>query len=195
MGLMTRLQRLLLFPTVVAGMFSTSQAQHMGTEKSVLDFTMKSIDGENVPLARYRGKVILIVNVASKCGFTPQYAALESLYTRYQTKGLVVLGFPANNFLFQEPGTDREIKEFCTTRYNVTFDMFAKISVRGNDKHPLYQFLTSKETDPGFDGEIKWNFQKFLMDRHGKVIARFDPAEDPLSRVITEQIEKALAEK
>src|SRR5882672_6387299 len=128
------------------------------TEKSMLDFTMKSIDGQDVKLDTYSGKVLLLVNVASKCGFTPQYKGLESVYEKYKEQGLVVMGFPANNFLWQEPGTDQEIKTFCSTKYNVTFPMFAKISVKGSKIDPLYKFLTSKETNPEFAGGISWNF-------------------------------------
>ena len=162
------------------------------TEKSVLEFTMKNIDGQDVKLDNYRGKVLLLVNVASKCGFTPQYEGLESLYKKYKDQGLVILGFPANNFFGQEPGTNEEIKTFCQTRYNVTFPMFAKISVKGDDIHPLYLFLTSKETDPEFAGNISWNFNKFLVDRSGKIVDRFATKETPESEKITQAIEKAL---
>jgi glutathione peroxidase len=161
-------------------------------EKSVLEFTMKNIDGKDVKLDDYRGKALLIVNVASKCGYTPQYEGLESIYRKYKDQGLVVMGFPANNFLGQEPGTNEEIKTFCTTRYNVTFPMFAKISVKGDDIHPLYQFLTGKETNPEFSGDISWNFNKFLVDRTGKVVDRFSTKEKPESEKIALAIEKAL---
>lgn len=159
---------------------------------SVLEFTMKNIDGKEVPLSTYKGKVLLIVNVASKCGNTPQYSGLEELYRKYAGQGLAILGFPANNFLWQEPGTDEEIKEFCTTKYNVTFDMFSKISVKGSDQHPLYRFLTSKETNPEFAGDVKWNFQKYLVDRNGKVIGKFAPSLAPESGELTGAIEAAL---
>ena len=125
----------------------------------VLNFTMKSLAGDDVNLAQYQGKVILMVNTASKCGFTPQYKDLEVLYTKYQDKGFVILGFPANNFHQQEPGTDAEISEFCTKNYGVTFPMFSKISVLEPDKAPLYKLLTGKDTDPKFPGEVKWNFE------------------------------------
>jgi glutathione peroxidase len=128
------------------------------------DFTMKTIDGKEKPLADYRGKVLLVVNVASKCGHTPQYKGLEALYEKYGKKGFMILGFPANNFLWQEPGTDSEIQQFCTLKYNVTFDMFSKISVKGDDQHPLYQYLTKESP---FPGKVKWNFQKYLIDREG----------------------------
>jgi glutathione peroxidase len=161
-------------------------------EKSVLDFTMKSIDGNDVKLDTYSGKVLLLVNVASKCGYTPQYRGLESVYRKYKEQGLVVLGFPANNFFWQEPGTNEEIKMFCTTKYNVTFPMFAKISVKGGEIHPLYKFLTSKQTNPEFSGAISWNFNKFLVDRAGKVVARFSSKDEPESEKVEQAIEQAL---
>ncbi|MBO0798466.1 MAG: glutathione peroxidase [Blastocatellia bacterium] len=162
------------------------------TAKSVLEFTMKDIDGKDVKLDDYRGKVLLIVNVASHCGYTPQYEGLESIYKKYKDQGLVVMGFPANNFAGQEPGTNQEIKTFCKTKYNVSFPMFAKISVKGGDIHPLYRFLTSKETDPEFAGEISWNFNKFLIDRSGKIVNRFETGETPEGDKITAAIETAL---
>jgi len=159
---------------------------------SVLDYTPKSIDGQAAPLSAYKGKVVLIVNVASRCGFTPQYEGLEAAYRKYKDQGFVILGFPANNFGGQEPGTDEEIKTFCSSKFNVTFPMFSKISVKGEDRAPLYQFLTSKDTDPAFGGEIKWNFTKFLVDRSGKVIARFESPVKPDSAEMVGAIEKAL---
>jgi glutathione peroxidase len=161
-------------------------------EKSALDFTMKSIDGKDVKLDSYRGKVLLLVNVASKCGYTPQYRGLESVYEKYKEQGLVVMGFPANNFFWQEPGTNEEIKTFCTTKYNVTFPMFTKISVKGDKIHPLYKFLTSKQTNPEFGGAISWNFNKFLVDRAGKVVARFSSKDEPESEKVVQAIEQAL---
>jgi glutathione peroxidase len=161
-------------------------------EKSVLEFTMKSIDGNDVKLDIYSGKVLLLVNVASKCGYTPQYQGLESVYKKYKEQGLIVMGFPANNFLWQEPGTNEEIKTFCATKYNVTFPMFAKISVKGDKIHPLYKFLTSKQTDPEFSGAISWNFNKFLVDRAGKVVARFASKDEPESEKVVQAIEQAL---
>ena len=158
--------------------------------KSVHDFTLKSIDGQEVKLDAYKGKVALLVNVASRCGYTPQYEGLQTLYTKYKDQGFVVLGFPANNFGAQEPGSNEEIKTFCSTKYNVTFPMFAKISVKGTDIHPLYQFLTS--TEAGFGGEVQWNFGKFLVDKNGKVIARFASGDEPESKQITQAIEQAL---
>jgi glutathione peroxidase len=161
-------------------------------EKSVLDFTMKSIDGDDVKLDAYSGKVLMLVNVASKCGYTPQSRGLESVYKKYKEQGLVVMGFPANNFFWQEPGTDEEIKTFCTTKYNVTFPMFAKISVKGDKIHPLYKFLTSNQTNPEFGGSISWNFNKFLIDRAGKVVARFSSKDEPESEKVVQAIEQAL---
>jgi glutathione peroxidase len=161
-------------------------------EKSVLDFALKNIDGKETKLSDYRGKVLLLVNVASQCGYTPQYEGLQAVYSKYSAQGLIVLGFPANNFGGQEPGTNEEIKQFCTLKYKVSFPMFAKISVKGADIHPLYQFLTSKETDPEFSGDIKWNFNKFLVDRNGKIIARFDSGDKPEGEKVTQAIEKAL---
>jgi glutathione peroxidase len=133
--------------------------------------------------------------VASKCGNTPQYSGLEELYKKYADREFAILGFPANNFLWQEPGTDEEIKEFCTTKYNVTFDMFSKISVKGSDQHPLYKFLTSKESNPDHSGEVKWNFQKYLVDRNGKVIGKFAPSLAPESAEVAGAIEAALKQK
>ena len=159
---------------------------------SIYDFTMRNIDGKPVPLSSYKGKVVLIVNVASECGYTPQYTGLETLYERYRGRGLVILGFPANNFGAQEPGTEAEIKSFCETNYHVSFDLFSKISVKGSDQHPLYKFLTSAQTDPRFTGDVKWNFQKYLIDRNGVIINRFMSATKPLSPEITGAIEAAL---
>jgi glutathione peroxidase len=159
---------------------------------NVLDFTLNSIDGKPAPLSQYQGKVVLIVNVASKCGYTPQYTGLEKIYEKYKDKGFVILGFPANNFGAQEPGTNEEIKTFCSSKYSVTFPMYAKISVKGADIHPLYQFLTDKQTNPAGAGDIKWNFTKFLVGKDGKVIARFESAVTPESPEVTGAIEKAL---
>jgi glutathione peroxidase len=159
---------------------------------SVLDFTLNSIDGKPAPLSEYHGKVVMIVNVASKCGFTPQYTGLEKIYEKYKDQGFVILGFPANNFGGQEPGTNEEIKTFCSSKYQVTFPMYSKVSVKGADSTPLYQFLTDKRSNPATGGEIKWNFTKFLVDRNGKVIARFEPAVTPESADVTGAIEKAL---
>ena len=147
--------------------------------KSIYDFTMNSIDGQPVSLKSYKGKVVLLVNVASKCGYTQQNTGLEALYEKYMVKGLVIVGVPANNFMQQEPGTNEEIKTFCSRKYNVSFPMMSKVSVLGEDKTPLYRYLTDKSSDPKFAGEIKWNFTKFLFDRSGKPVARFEPAVTP----------------
>jgi len=158
----------------------------------VYEFTMNSIDGQPLPLQNFQGKVMLIVNVASKCGFTPQYEGLEAVYEKYKDQGFVIVGFPANNFMEQEPGTNEEIKTFCSRKYNVKFPLYSKISVKGDDKAPLYQFLTDTTANPKTGGEIKWNFTKFLVDRNGKVIARFESPVKPDSPEVTAAIEKAL---
>src|SRR5713101_7352480 len=142
---------------------------------SIHEFSLPSIDGTPAPLSAYKGKVVLIVNVASQCGYTPQYAGLEKLYEKYKERGFAILGFPANNFGAQEPGTNEEIKTFCSRKYNVTFPMYAKISVKGEDQAPLYSYLT-KDTGPGLVGDIKCNFTKFLVDRNGNVVQRFESA-------------------
>ncbi len=159
----------------------------------VLNFTMKSLGGRNVRLSKYQGKVILIVNTASKCGFTPQYAGLEKLYKKYHKKGLVILGFPENDFDHQEPGTDKQISVFCTKHFGVTFPMFSKVDVKGPNKCPLYQFLTEKKTDPHFAGTITWNFNKFIISRSGKIVARFPSPVTPLSPLVVGAIKKQLA--
>jgi glutathione peroxidase len=158
----------------------------------VHDFTLISIDGKPGRLSQYQGKVVLIVNVASKCGFTPQYTGLENVYEKYKDQGFVILGFPANNFGAQEPGTNAEIKTFCSSKYSVTFPMFAKVSVKGDDMCPLYKFLTDTQANPATGGDIKWNFTKFLLGKDGKVITRFEPAVTPESPEVTGAIEKAL---
>ena len=158
----------------------------------IYNFALKSIDGKEVNLSQYRGKALLLVNVASQCGYTPQYEGLQKIYSKYKDRGLVVLGFPANNFGAQEPGTDQEIKTFCSTRYNVTFPMFSKISVKGPGRHPLYQYLTNAATNPKFPGEIKWNFNKFLVDKQGNIAARFDSKDAPESETVVGAIEKTL---
>jgi glutathione peroxidase len=170
----------------------TASAQNAKPASSPLDYTVKSIDGKNVKLAKYRGKVVLIVNVASKCGLTPQYAGLQAAYEKYRKQGFVVLGFPANEFNGQEPGTDAEIKQFCSTTYRVTFPMFSKVVVKGDGQAPLYRFLTSKETNPDLAGDIEWNFAKFLVGRDGKVVARFRPRTAPADPALVTAIEEQL---
>lgn len=181
-----------LFLAVFIGLTTASTAF---AQKSVLDFKMTDIDGKEVKLKKYKGDVFLIVNTASKCGYTPQYEGLQAIYTKYQAQGFTILGFPANNFGGQEPGTEKEIKEFCESKYKVTFPMFAKISVKGEDQHPLYKFLTSKTTDPNFAGDISWNFNKFLVNRKGEIVARFSSKDTPESETVTQAIEKYLKEK
>ena len=166
-----------------------------GSMKSIHDFTMTDIDGKEVALSKYKGKVVLIVNVASKCGYTPQYEGLQKLYQEYKDKDFVILGFPANNFLGQEPGSNKEIKSFCTINYGVTFPMFAKISVKGKDIHPLYQFLTGKTTNPEFPGRITWNFNKFLISREGKIIGHFGSRAKPYGKKLITAIDKAIKQK
>jgi glutathione peroxidase len=162
---------------------------------SVLDFRVKDIDGKDVSLSKYQGKVLLIVNTASQCGHTPQYKGLEAIFEKYKDQGFEVLAFPANEFGAQEPGTNEQIKEFCSSKYKVSFPLFSKIVVKGKDIHPLYSFLTGEETNPKFAGPIPWNFSKFLVNRKGEVIGRFQPAEKPESPEVVGAIEKALAEK
>ena len=160
---------------------------------SLYDILLKNIDGKDATLKPFQGKVMLLVNVASKCGYTPQYTALEADYLKYRAQGLVVCGFPCNQFAGQEPGTDAEIKQFCTSKYSVTFPMFDKLEVNGDHRHPLYAALAGK--DSAFPGNIRWNFTKFLIGRDGKIIARFDSKVKPDSEEITKAIETALAAK
>jgi glutathione peroxidase len=155
------------------------------------DFTLPSIKGQPAPLAEYKGKLVLVVNVASRCGYTPQYAALEALYRKYKDRGFVILGFPANNFGGQEPGTNEEILTFCKLNYDVTFPMYAKVSVKGDDQTPLYGWLT-KDANPSVTGDIRWNFTKFLVDRDGKVVARFESKVKPDDPEVIAAIEKLL---
>jgi glutathione peroxidase len=161
-------------------------------QDNIYDFSMKNIDGKDVPLSKFKGKVLLVVNVASKCGNTPQYAGLESLYKEKKSQGFAILGFPANQFGQQEPGTNAEIKEFCKATYNVNFPMFAKIVVKGDGIDPLYTWLIANAS---YHDDIEWNFGKFLIGRDGKVIARFNPKVKPDDPQITDALNKALAEK
>ncbi len=163
------------------------------TVPPALDFTLDNIDGQPTPLRQYHGKVLLLVNVASRCGHTPQYKDLQALYDKYHEQGLVVLGIPANDFGKQEPGSDEQIKEFCSLRYNVTFPMFSKIVVKGEGQHPLYQFLTGEKTNPQFPGQVKWNFEKFLIGRDGQVIGRFASGVKPMGDQLVQAVEAALA--
>lgn len=161
--------------------------------KTLHDFTAKTIDGATKNLADYQGRVVLVVNVASECGLTPQYDGLEKLHEAYAAKGLSVLGFPANEFGAQEPGTDADIQQFCTTKFGVKFDMFSKVKVKGPGIDPLFAFLTSAVDNPKFSGDIKWNFNKFLVGKDGVVLARFEPPVEPTSADVKGAIEKALA--
>jgi glutathione peroxidase len=158
---------------------------------NIYSFTLNNLDGDPLPLVSFKGKVVMLVNVASRCGFTPQYTGLEALYEKYKDQGFVILGFPANNFGGQEPGTNQEIKTFCSTKYNVTFPIYSKVSVKGADETPLYQYLT-KQADPSHTGDIKWNFTKFLVDRNGNVVQRFESKVTPESPEVVSAVEKLL---
>ncbi len=193
-----------LLIVVVTGGFAMSfgnsvEEKSMSSEsakpKSIYEFPLKDIDGKDVKLKKYKGNVLLIVNTASKCGYTPQYEGLQKIHEKYNAKKFYVLGFPANNFGEQEPGTEKDIKEFCESKYKVTFPMFAKISVKGADQDPLYAFLTGKKTNPAFAGDISWNFNKFLVNKKGEIVARFSSKDKPDSEVVTQAIEKYLKEK
>lgn len=157
--------------------------------KTLHDFTVTSIDGKMYDLSQLKGKKVLVVNTASKCGFTPQYADLEKLYRKYKDRNFIVIGFPANNFLRQEPGTDSEIKTFCQLNYGVTFPMMSKISVKGKDIHPLYSWLTKKEQNGVMNSSVKWNFQKYMIDKSGKLVGVVSPKTNPFSEKIISWIE------
>ncbi|GBD27629.1 Hydroperoxy fatty acid reductase gpx1 [bacterium HR30] len=159
---------------------------------SIYEFSARTIDGVEKSLGDFAGRVLLIVNVASQCGLTPQYRGLQELYEYYRERGFKVLGFPCNQFGGQEPGSEEEIRTFCETRYKVTFPLFAKIEVNGPNRHPLYAYLTQQPTTPDGPGDIQWNFAKFLIDRHGQVVARFAPATAPASEELVEAIERTL---
>ena len=180
---------------ICAGLCFFCDEAALASPSSVYDFKMRDIDGKDVKLKKYKGNVLLVVNTASQCGYTPQYEGLQATYSKFKDKGFYVLGFPANNFGGQEPGTEKEIKEFCESKYKVTFPMFAKISVKGEDQDPLYAYLTSKQTNPEFGGDITWNFNKFLIDRKGKIVARFSSKEKPDSEAVMQAIEKYLNTK
>jgi glutathione peroxidase len=162
-------------------------------ETKLQDISLKDIEGKSTSLKKYDGKVLLVVNVASQCGLTPQYKALEAVQQKYKDKGFTVLGFPCNDFGSQEPGTNEEIKEFCTSKYNVSFPMFDKLHVKGPEQHPLYTALSGKESP--FPGDVKWNFGKFLIGRDGRIIKRFEPKVTPDSPEVTQAIEAAISEK
>ena len=183
---------LIFFMTRTKNTTAEEGTQNMTTTKRVYDFKEKTIDGKEVLLADYKGKTLLIVNTASKCGFTPQYKGLEALYEKYKDKGFEILGFPANNFMGQEPGSNEQIKQFCSLNYSVKFPLFSKISVKGRDMDPLYQYLT---TESGFNGDISWNFNKFLVNPEGKVVARFGSKTDPLANELIQELEANLPKK
>jgi glutathione peroxidase len=184
--------------TLVLAAASFARAEEKKAEKkvpAVLNFTMKSLDGKDVELSKYQGKVVLFVNVASKCGYTPQYQGLQALHDKYAKEGLVIVGVPANDFGKQEPGTNADIAKFCEDKYNVKFDMLAKDVVKGDGQCDLYKYLTSKDTNPKFAGEIGWNFTKFLISREGEVVNRFDSKVEPQSEEVIKAIEAELKKK
>jgi glutathione peroxidase len=185
---MSRIANFSLFFCLTLGLSYQAHAL-LAMTSSIYDFTMKTIDGKEQSLADFKGEELLIVNTASKCGHTPQYKSLETLYKQYKTQGFVILAFPENNFKNQEPGSDDQIKQFCDLNYHVTFPLFSKISVIGTDMSPLYLYLT---TQSGFNGPITWNFAKFLIDPQGKVVARYDPKVDPLDPQVVADIQKHL---
>lgn len=177
-----------LFTTVLLGLFGLGNFSHPAAQqKSIYDFKVAAIDGSVINFAEFKGKHILIVNTASKCGYTPQYKDLEALYRQYKGK-LVVIGFPANNFGGQEPGSNEEIQVFCSEKYDVSFPMAAKVSVKGDDIHPLFRWLTSKSENGVLDAEIRWNFGKFLLDEKGKLVEYFPSRVNPLSAEITAKL-------
>jgi glutathione peroxidase len=173
---------------------SPASGQEKSRAPAVLSFKMKSLDGKDVDLAKYAGKVVLIVNVASECGYTPQYKGMQALHEKYAGQGLAILGFPSNDFGQQEPGSETEIRAFCEKNYGVKFDMFAKVGITKNPA-PLYQFLTSKKTNPNHAGPVRWNFEKFLIGRDGTIIARFASDAEPESDEVQNAIRRALAQK
>ena len=189
------MERVIVALSMVALLAALSSSAAAEDAKSPLDFKVKTIDGKDVDLSKYKGKVVLVVNVASQCGNTPQYKGLEDLHKKYKDKGLAVLGFPANEFGAQEPGSNEEIAQFCKKNYSVDFDMFSKIKVKGDGIDPVYKFLTDKQTDPQFGGDVKWNFEKFLIGRNGVVVGRFDPGVKPESKEVVSAIEAELAKK
>jgi glutathione peroxidase len=179
---------LILFSSVLV---SQPKEQTAVDKKSIYDFTMKTIDGKEKSLADYKGEVLLVVNVASQCGFTPQYKDLEEVFEKYKDKGFRILAFPANNFGEQEPGSNQEIKTFCQTNYSVTFDLFSKISVKGDDQHPLYRYITKESP---FPGDVKWNFQKYLVDKDGNIVAMFPSRVKPTDKAFIEKVESLLGQ-
>lgn len=181
---------------IIPGLFLAgaghAQTKETNTVTSIYEFKVNKIDGTATSLGEFRGKVLLVVNVASRCGFTGQYAGLQKLYEANQARGLEILGFPANDFMRQEPGSNKEIAEFCSMKFHVTFPMFEKIAVTGSTIHPLYKYLTGKDTNPEFSGKISWNFNKFLIGRDGRILARFGSRTTPGDKELLTAIEKAL---
>ncbi len=194
---MFKLVLLLLIAVVALPGCSSSNANDQESTKvsKPLSFTMKALDGKDVNLGKYQGKVVLIVNVASKCGLTPQYEQLQALHDKYSEKGLAILGFPCNQFLWQEPGTAEQIQDFCRVNYGVTFDMFAKVNVKGDEACDLYKTLTALDTEPVGPGKISWNFEKFVIGRDGEVVARFSPRTKPDDPAVLKVIEAELAKE
>lgn len=190
--------KLFIAAAVLAVLFAATvsvSANDNTKDKGPLQFTMKDIDGKDVELSTFKGKVVLFVNVASKCGYTPQYEGLEALYQKFSKDGLMVIGVPANEFGKQEPGSDSDIKKFCTSKYNVTFPMMSKVAVKGKDICPLYKFLTSKETNPNHGGDVAWNFEKFLVSRKGEVIGHYKSKVKPDDETFVKAVKKALESK
>jgi glutathione peroxidase len=184
-----RMKKILFCLSVLFCMGTLSAQTTSSSEASIYEFTVKTIDGEDFSLSNLKGKKVMIVNVASKCGLTPQYTLLQKLYEQYKDNNFVIIGFPANNFGSQEPGNNEEIKAFCTANYGVTFPMMAKISVKGDDIAPLYRWLTTKEGNGLADAEVSWNFQKFLIDENGQWVKSISPKDSPQSEEIIAWIE------
>lgn len=184
-----------IFAVLGMSFMTETATKAKSSTKSIHKFSAENIDGVDTSLEKYKGDVVLIVNTASKCGYTPQYKGLQAIYEKYKDRGFKVIGFPTNDFGGQEPGSNEEIKEFCTLKYAVGFPMFAKITVKGEDKHPLYKFLTDKEIHPETGGEITWNFNKFIANGEGEIVARFSSKDEPESEVVTSEIEKHLSKK
>ena len=180
---------------LVGGLSACSAEDKKVTATNALDFKMKDIDGKEVDLSKYKGKVVLFVNVASKCGYTKQYEGMQALYAKYEKDGFVLIGVPSNDFGAQEKGSDEQIKEFCTTNYKVTFPMLSKVPVKGDAKVPLYAYLTSKEKNPQHGGEVAWNFEKFLINRKGEVVGRFKSGIEPMSDELVKAVKTELDAK
>jgi glutathione peroxidase len=194
--MMTKIPALIAFAGVCAlAIISTAAEKVSEKAPAALSFKMNSLDGKEVDLGEYQGKVLMIVNVASHCGNTPQYAQLEELHEKFGKDGLEILGFPCNQFGKQEPGTAAEIQKFCTDKYSVSFPMFAKVEVNGDGASPLYKYLTSLDLKPKGKGKVSWNFEKFVVGRDGKVVARFDPRTKPDAKEVMDVIEAELAKK